>query len=115
MRNLVVRPGSTAADDRRSDLPRGLVVERFGSAWVDSCSGQFSLLVERGRMIERGRTVREVRNVLLKGDIGETLAGVEAVGSDFQVSDDVVPCGKGGVVRTGVAGPSVRFNALLVG
>lgn len=39
---------------------------------------------------------------------------MEAIGRDAQVHPEPVPCMKGGLILTGVAGPTVRFRGLAV-
>lgn len=110
MRNTVVLAGRHSAGALLSGIRRGLYVERLRAGRADLAPGRFTLAVESGRRIERGTLGEPLRDVLIRGDTLQTLAGIEGVGSDWRVSPEPVFCSKHGVVITGVAGPTVRLG-----
>ena len=114
MRNIVVSPGPNPADALLSGIQRGLYVERLGSGRADLAPGLFTLVVESGRRIEKGKLRETLRDVLIRGDTLQILSDIEGVGSDWRVSPEPMFCGKNGVVITGVAGPTVRLGAMEV-
>ena len=77
---------------------------------ADLAPGHFTLVVESGRRIEQGRLREPLRDVLIRGDVLQTLSDIEGVGNDWHVSPEPMFCGKRGVVITGIAGPSVRLG-----
>jgi TldD protein len=114
MRNIVVSPGPHSADALLSGIRRGLYIERLSHGRADLAAGRFSLAVESGRRIKRGKLSEPLRDVLIRGEILQTLSEIPGVGNDWQVSPEPLFCSKNGVVITGVAGPTVRLGRLEV-
>ena len=114
MRNTVVSIGPHSPDSLISGIRRGLYAERLGGGRADLTPGRFTLLVESGRRIEQGKLREPLRDILIRGNILQTLSNVEGVGNDWMVSPEPMFCGKQGVVITGVAGPSVKLGNIEV-
>jgi predicted Zn-dependent protease len=114
MRNIVVSAGPNSPDSLLSGIRRGLYAERLSGGRADLAPGRFTLVVESGRRIERGNLREPLSDVLITGDILQTLSDIEGVGNDWHVSPEPMFCGKQGVVITGIAGPSVRLGPVEV-
>jgi PmbA protein len=61
-------------------LGRGLFVQRFSGS-VDPASGDFSGVAKSARWIERGESVRSLRETLLSGNVFELLKSITALSS----------------------------------
>lgn len=114
MRNIVVSPGPHSAAALLSGIRRGLYAERLSGGRADLAPGRFTLVVESGRRIEQGTLGEPLRDVLIRGDVLQTLSDIEGVGDDWRVSPEPMFCGKHGVVITGIAGPTVRLGDMEV-
>lgn len=114
MRNIVVSAGPHSPDALLSGIRRGLYVERLAGGRADLAPGYFTLAIESGRRIEQGTLREPVRDVLIRGDVLQTLSDIQGVGNDCHVSPEPMFCGKHGVVITGIAGPTVRLGQVEV-
>ncbi|WP_287128130.1 TldD/PmbA family protein [Candidatus Cyanaurora vandensis] len=76
----------------------------------------FTFAAGQSWLIEQGELTQAVRDVNLSGNVFETLADIEWIGSDF-FWDESGGCGKGGQsgLAVGCGGPSLRIRDLLVG
>jgi TldD protein len=114
MRTTCVGPGNATLEDLLKGVSRGIYARRVVGG---STNGEnFVLRPGEAYLIRSGRLGPLVRDVVISGDVFETLSRVEAVGSDFIVSDGPGGCGKAG--QTGLAvstgGPTLRVGRLLV-
>lgn len=68
-------------------------------------------------MIRDGRIAERVRDVVMAGNLFETLMNIEGVGSDFTWSGHTGGCGKGGQAPLPVmmGAPSIRIKNVVVG
>jgi TldD protein len=114
MRALEIAAGKESADALMSDLARGLYVERFRHARVDLREGRFTIDVELARDIRRGRLGTTRRDLRLTGAVLPTLAAIEAIGRDVRSCAQTIWCGKGDVVATRLAGPTIRLAPIEV-
>ena len=114
MRNIVVSAGPHSPDALLSGIRRGLYAERLAGGRADLAQGHFTLVVESGRRIEQGRLREPLRDVLIRGEVLQTLSDIEGVANDWRVSPEPMFCGKRGVVITGIAGPTVRLGLMEV-
>ncbi|MDE4172753.1 TldD/PmbA family protein [Phaeobacter sp. PT47_59] len=115
MRNLAVAAGTTPQDALLDGIETGLWLDQCGPAWMDAGADRFGIEIAAGRMIRKGRLAEQIRGVSVTGAVSAALRGITAIGDEAQLCDQVVPCGKGGILRTGISGPAVRFNALQIG
>ncbi|MBI4542177.1 MAG: TldD/PmbA family protein [Gemmatimonadetes bacterium] len=115
MTNTYLEAGSGGLDDLIADI-------RLGVYAVDAVGGQtflenFSFSAARGYMIRNGRLAELVKDVVLAGNLFQSLQSIDGVAGDFRWNQTGGGCGKGGQVPLPVTegAPHVRFRELLVG
>ncbi len=89
---------------------------------VGSLGGQtdmemFTFSAEEGYEIKNGKLGRLLRDVVLTGNVFQTLADIEAIGNHLKMHGGLGGCGKGGQspLRVSDGGPSVRIKNVVVG
>jgi len=77
----------------------------------------FTFSAEEGYEIKNGKLGRLLRDVVLTGNVFQTLADIEAIGNDLKMHGGLGGCGKGGQspLRVSDGGPSVRIKNIVVG
>lgn len=114
MTNTYILPGSDDPGEIVRSVRRGLFCEQLGGGQVDPASGDFVFGVAVGWLIEDGELTHPVRGANLVGDGPTILAGIDAVGTDFDVREGI--CGKDGQgVPAGLGNPTVRITRITVG
>lgn len=113
MRNTFIEPGDTSFEDMISDVKLG--VYALKSRGGQTCLGNFSFSSAYAYMIRDGKVAEPVRDVILAGNLFETLENVTAVGDDFRW-DNAGRCGKDGQsMPVGMGSPHVRIENVVVG
>lgn len=113
MRNTFIEPGDTSFEDMISDVKLG--VYALKSRGGQTCLGNFSFSSAYAYMIRDGKVAEPVRDVILAGNLFETLENVTAVGDDFSW-DNSGRCGKDGQsMPVGMGSPHVRIENVVVG
>ena len=115
MTNTYIEGGAGAFED----LIHGV---KLGVYAVDAIGGQtylenFSFSAAHGYMIRDGQVCELVKDVVLAGNLFQSLQSIDAVAGDFQWNQMGGGCGKGGQFPLPVTegAPHVRFRELLVG
>ncbi len=114
MTNTFIEAGATSFEEMIGDIELGVYA-------CDAYGGQtalenFSFSAGYGYMIRNGKIAEMVRDVVLSGNLFVTLAGIEAVGNDFQWSEGSGTCGKGqGGLPVGLGAPHIRIRDVLIG
>lgn len=113
MRNTFIEPGETSFEDMISDIELGVYACK--SRGGQTCLGNFSFSAAHAFMIRDGQVAELVRDVILAGNLFETLENVTAVGRDF-AWDNAGRCGKDGQsMPVGMGSPHVRIENVVVG
>jgi len=113
MRNTFIEPGETSFEDMISDIPLGIYACR--SRGGQTCLGNFSFSSAYAYMIRDGKVAEPVRDVILAGNLFETLQNVTAVGDDFRW-DSAGRCGKDGqAMPVGMGSPHIRIENVVIG
>jgi TldD protein len=113
MRNTFIEAGKTRFEDMISDVKEGIYA--CSSAGGQTCLGNFSFSSGYGYMIRDGKVQELVRDVILSGNIFETLGNVSAVGNDFEWYNSG-RCGKGGQsMPVGMGSPHIRIEKVVIG
>ena len=115
MTNTCIGAGETSFEDMIRDVKLGIYA-------LDMVGGQttmemFTFSAAYGYMIRDGKVAELVRDVVLTGNVFETLMHIEMVGSDLEWSASGGGCGKGGQspLPVGLGGPHVRMRDVVVG
>ncbi len=113
MRNTFIEPGQTSFEDMISDIDLG--VYALQSRGGQTCLGTFSFSSAYAYMIRDGKVAEPVRDVILAGNLFETLQNVVAVGDDFSWYN-AGRCGKDGQsMPVGMGSPHVRIQDVVIG
>ncbi|MFH1447617.1 MAG: TldD/PmbA family protein [Candidatus Micrarchaeota archaeon] len=114
MSNTCMQKGEMDTDELFEGVRKGIYVKGTSGGCVDTTTGYFIFSAEEGFIIENGRKKELVRDILLSGNILESLKNVDAVGNDFTESPGI--CGKMGQgVPVSDGGPHIRTKNLMVG
>ncbi|MDI3542407.1 MAG: TldD protein [Candidatus Atribacteria bacterium] len=114
MTNTAIEGGETTKEDLFSDIEQGLyAVEYIGG---NTALELFTFSAAYGYLIERGKIKELVKDVVLSGNLFQTLGKIDAVGNDFRWTE-VGGCGKGGQMGlpTPTGSPHIRLREVLVG
>ncbi len=114
MTNTYIAPGDAAPEAMIAEIKSGFYAASFAGGQVDPATGDFVFGVSEGYLIEGGKVTRPCRGATLIGNCLEALAGIDAVGDDFEMKTGF--CGKGGQrVPVGTGQGHVRISELTVG
>jgi TldD protein len=114
MTNTYIAPGESEPEEMIAEVERGFYAVSFAGGQVEPASGDFVFGVSEGYLIEGGKVTSPCRGATLIGNCLDALAGIDAVGSDFEMKTGF--CGKGGQrVPVGTGQGHVRIRQLTVG
>ncbi|MFW6161256.1 MAG: TldD/PmbA family protein [Planctomycetota bacterium] len=115
MSNTYIEPRQWAFDDLVADTGDGLYC--CGALGGQTDMEMFTFSAEEAYVIRDGRIAERVREVVLTGNVFETLANIDAVGSDLTLFGGLGGCGKGGQfpLRVSTGAPHIRIRNCLVG
>ncbi len=115
MTNTCIGAGSSTFEEMIGGVALGLYA-------LDMVGGQttmemFTFSAAYGYMIRDGKVAEMVRDVVLTGNVFETMMHIDMVGSDLEWSRAGGGCGKGGQMPlpVGLGGPHVRIRDVVVG
>lgn len=115
MTNTYIENGQHTKDEIFNSLDDGIYA-------VDMHGGQtnlemFTFSSAYGRKIKNGKPGKMVKNVMLSGNVFETLKNIEMIGNDMQLFGGLGGCGKGGQSPLPVSfgGPHLLINNVLIG
>ncbi len=97
------------------DIPRGLyVVGAFGG---QTELEMFTFSSMKAYLIENGKITKMVRDVILSGNVFETLKNIDRIGNDLQLFGGLGGCGKGGQSPLPVSdgSPHIRVKNVVIG
>ncbi|MCX6777946.1 MAG: TldD/PmbA family protein [Candidatus Micrarchaeota archaeon] len=96
------------------DAKHAVYAKGFRGGSVTTKTGDFVFAAEEGWLIENGEKTKRLRDILLAGNIIDTLANIALVGKDFNHSPGF--CGKmGQSVPVSDGGPHVRVSKMIIG
>jgi TldD protein len=115
MTNTYIEPGDASFQDLIRDIDLGLYA-------CDYMGGQtmmemFTFSAAYGCMIRKGEVAELVRDVVLTGNVFETLKRIDLVADDLAWADGGGGCGKGaqGPLPVGLGSPHLRLQGVVVG
>lgn len=115
MTNTYIENGSSTLDEMLQGIDRGIyAIEAYGGQTEFE---QFSFSAAYGYEIRNGEIGDLVRNVVLSGNLFETLRSIDAIGNDRELSGGVGGCGKGGQFPLPVTAgsPHIRIQNVTIG
>jgi len=115
MRNTYIDNGSSSFEEMIKDVEHGIyAIAAYGGQTEFE---QFSFSAAYAREIVNGEIGDLVRNVVLSGNLFETMSSIDAIGNDLGIEGGVGGCGKGGQaplpVTTG--SPHIRIRNVTIG
>jgi len=115
MTNTYIAPGRGSFEDLIRDIPLG--VYACGAFGGQTLLENFSFTAAYGRMIRDGRVAELVKDVVLAGNLFQTLDRIDRIAGDFRWNQMGGGCGKGGQFPLPVTegAPHVRIEEALVG
>jgi TldD protein len=116
MTNTYIAPGDTSAKDIFKDIQLGVyAVNMIGG---QTAMEMFTFSAAYGYMIRNGEVAEMVRDVVLTGNVFETLLNIDRIADDLRFNKNGPGgCGKGNQspLRVGLGGPHVRIRNCIVG
>jgi TldD protein len=115
MTNTYLAPGNATFDDLIQGIDLGLYArDYFGG---QTMMEMFTFSAAYGHMIRNGEIAELVRDVVLTGNVFETLQHMDGFANDFQWAYAGGGCGKGGQspLPTDLGSPHVRIQNVVVG
>jgi TldD protein len=114
MTNTYITEGESSFQDMIKDVKLGLyALDMFGG---QTTMEMFTFSAAYGYMIRDGEIAELVRDVVLTGNVFETMMNIDMIGDTLGWAPGG-GCGKGGQngLRTGVGGPHIRIQDVVVG
>jgi TldD protein len=115
MTNTAIEPGSGG---RLADLIRDIDLGVYACEWLggEMAIDDFVFVAKYAYMIRHGELAEIVRDVTCAGNVFETLAHIDRVGSDFAWDESSGDCGKGPEgLPVCDGGPHIRIQEVLIG
>jgi len=115
MTNTYIENGDSSFKEMLQSIDKGIyAIEAYGGQTEFE---QFSFSAAYGYEIENGEIGGLVRNVVLSGNLFQTLRSIDAIGNDRELSGGVGGCGKGGQFPLPVTAgsPHIRIQNVTIG
>jgi TldD protein len=116
MTNTYIDAGDSEFEDMIRDIDLG--VYAINSIGGETAMEMFTFSAAYGYMIRDGRVAELVRDVVLTGNVFDTLMNIDKIGDDLGwETNGPGGCGKGGQapLKTGTGGPHIRIQNCVVG
>lgn len=116
MTNTYIEPRSASLDELLCGIDHGLYVvgARGGMTELETFtfSSQYAYRIVQGRL-----TRKMLRDVVLSGNVFETLKNIDAIGNDLKMYGGLGGCGKAGQypLPTGTGSPHIRIRNVVIG
>jgi TldD protein len=115
MTNTYVEPGEMTFEELIADIDDGLYA--CGLFGGQTLMEMFTFSAAYGHRIRKGQQAELIRDVVLTGNVFETLHAMDGFGSDLKMRENVGGCGKGGQSPLPVTfgAPHLRIRDVVVG
>ena len=107
--------GDTPFEEMISDIKKGIyAVAAYGG---QTELEMFTFSAARGYLIENGKIKKMLRDVVLTGNVFETLMNIEMIGNDLHLFGGLGGCGKNGQAPLPVSdgAPHIRIKDVIIG
>jgi len=115
MRNTFIEPRGYNIEDMLDSVENGLYVcgSRGGMTELES----FTFSSQYARLIEHGRQTKLMRDVILSGNVFETLKNIKMIGDDLVMFGGLGGCGKNGQspLPVGLGSPHILIRNVVIG
>ncbi len=115
MSNTYIDNGNTTFEEMISDIEDGIYATDFVGGQTNLEMFTFSAGI--GYKIKNGKLDKPLKNVVLTGNVFQTLNNIEYIGNDLKLYGGLGGCGKGGQFPLPVAtgAPHIRIKNVLIG
>lgn len=115
MTNTYMEPRGWSFEEMLQDTPEGIYCK--GTIGGQTNMEMFTFSAAEAYLIRGGRLGERLRDVVLTGNVFETLMNIDAIGNDLVFHGGLGGCGKGGQapLRVSDGGPHVRIRNVVVG
>ena len=115
MRNTYIEPGEASFEELISGIDHGIYAR--GAFGGQTEFEQFTFSAAYAYEVKGGELGEMLRDVVLTGNVFDTLRNIEAIGNDFQLKGGAGGCGKGGQAPLPVTdgAPHVRVRDVIIG
>ncbi len=115
MTNTYIEAGKTPFRELISDVKEGIYARRYYGGMTNR--EMFTFSSAEAFMIRNGKVEEPVRDVVLTGNVFETLHNVDGLGDTLGWPDGGGGCGKAGQspLPVGMAGPNLKIKNVIVG
>lgn len=116
MTNTFIDAGTDRFEDMIKDIDLGVYALNMRGG--ETAMEMFTFSAAYGYMIRAGKVAEMVRDVVLTGNVFETLLNIDKIGNDLEFRpNNPYGCGKGGQMplKVGIGGPHIRIQNCVVG
>jgi len=115
MSNTYMEPRDDKFEQMLADTPDGIYAKGFLGGQTDM--EMFSFSSQEAFLIKDGKLGEKVRDVILTGNVFQTLENIDAIGDDLKMYSGLGGCGKGGQspLRVADGGPHIRIRNVVIG
>lgn len=115
MTNTYIEPGNTPFRDLIGDIKEGIYAKRYYGGMTNR--EMFTFSAAEAYMIRNGKVEEPVRDVVLSGNVFETLHNIDGLGDSLGWPDGGGGCGKAGQfpLPVGMGGPNVKIKNVVIG
>ncbi|KHE93203.1 MAG: TldD/PmbA family protein [Candidatus Scalindua rubra] len=115
MTNTYMEPRDQTFEEMLAGVDDGIYAK--GSLGGQTNTEMFTFSAEEAYKIKDGKICEQVRDVVLTGNVFETLMNIDAIGNDLVLFGGLGGCGKGGQspLRVSDGGPHIRIKDVTIG
>lgn len=114
MTNTYIEAGSTNMEDMFAGIDKGIYA--CGMWGGNTQMELFTFSAAYGYLIENGKVGPLIRDVMLAGNVFQTMHAIDAIGDDMTICERGGQCGKGGQgVLVTMGSPHIRIRDVVVG
>jgi TldD protein len=115
MSNTYLEPKEDKFEEMIASIPYGIYA-KGALGGMTNCE-MFTFSAEEAFLIKNGKITKLLRDVVLTGNVFETLANIEAIGDDLRFYGGLGGCGKAGQSPLPVAtgGPHIKIRDVIIG
>ncbi|MBT4482216.1 MAG: TldD/PmbA family protein, partial [Candidatus Latescibacteria bacterium] len=115
MTNTFIENGVSSLEQMLDGITNGIYACEYIGGMTDL--ERFTFSSKYAYKIENGRITTPLRDVILSGNVFETLQNITMIGNDLRLFSGLGGCGKGGQVPLPVSlgSPHIRIENVLVG
>ena len=115
MSNTYLEPRQVGFDEMVAGVDNGIYA--VGALGGMTEMEMFTFSAGEAYAIRGGKVAEKLRDVVLTGNVKETLMNIDAIGSDLEFYGGLGGCGKGGQspLRVSTGGPHIRIKNVVIG